>query len=149
MLSSFSWCCSRFGAFLIAHVSGAHVWSYVHAQQRAAGVRAGVWKFRHCAERRCALLRQAYLEYDDEISGIVRTRLKCPALNAASAAAYHYCAGRGSGPANVSACEVWDELELQLEGGVGDGAIFVPTRVQERLQVNDCTSTVRTSTLAS
>ena len=35
-------------------------------------------------------------------------------------------------------CETWDELDLQEASQTfGDGAIFIPTRVQERLQEQD------------
>ena len=92
--------------------------------------------------------QQAYVEWDHEISGVVRPRLKAPAP-AAHERERAYCAyaagilPEGPVPAESekrrsTRCETWDELDLQeASPAFGDGAIFIPTRVQERLQEQD------------
>ena len=76
--------------------------------------------------------QQAYVDWDHEISGIVRPRLKLPrqtTRGGLSSAADAHC------NATRKLCEIWDELDLQAASlALGDGAIFIPTRVQERLQ---------------
>jgi len=89
--------------------------------------------------------QQAYVDWDHEISGVVRPRLKAPAP-AAHERERAYCAHAApeDGPVAESEkrrstrCETWDELDLQEASQTfGDGAIFIPTRVQERLQEQD------------
>jgi len=89
--------------------------------------------------------QQAYVDWDHEISGVVRPRLKTPAQPAQDRGRA-YCAHAAEGGTTAAEsqkrrsthCETWDELDLQEASlALGDGAIFIPTRVQERLQEQD------------
>jgi hypothetical protein len=75
--------------------------------------------------------QQAYVDWDHDISGVVRPRLKLPPTTSGglSSAADAHC------NATRKQCETWDDVDLQEASlALGDGAIFIPTRVQERLQ---------------